>query len=129
MSIEGKLKAQWLIYVRESSIRQDHTIFAVRNSNISGDAISHETIEESSPNIDVALCSVGFPLSMGQPVTYLPETIDDQHAVKDSPISTPAISNNNEGLQNLNQDNLGGCCGGWKSALFCIFWDLKTALK
>jgi hypothetical protein len=83
-------------------------VSAIANSNISGAAKSHETIEESSLNVDTAPCTVGISnlshpiISMGQPAPYVPESVDDQHAVKGSQKAAPNVFNNNKSLQNLN---------------------------
>ena len=118
---------------REPSLEQVETAFAVtvRNNDISGYAKSHENIEESSLSVDAAPNSVGFPnltnvtVSTDQPV---PEIVDDQNLVKGSQEAAPDESNNNEGIQNLDQDDSDGCCSGWKVVFFYVFSYLRKAL-
>lgn len=100
-------------------------------NDISGYAKSHENIEESSLSVDATPNSVGFPnlthaiISTDQPV---PEIIDDQNLVKGSQEDAPDESNNNEGIQNLNQDDFDGCCSGSRVVFFYVFSYLRKAL-
>jgi hypothetical protein len=93
--------------VRKSSIVQDQT----------ASTKFHRNIEESILNVDATPHLI---ISMGQPAPYVPETVDDQHVVKSSQKAAPDVFDNNEDLQNLNQDDLGGCCSGWKGVLFYV---------